>query len=524
HRKFESFTMKDFIDPYFFTTPFEQWKLSSFIETCSGPGFVKRDCLYSYKEGLQNIRKSSEFDDEQKTMALKLIENYKVDKKKCAELLKTHENQVIAHSTRSGILRDRFELLANTARSANSTIYTTFTQADAFVTGHKVQEKQITADYDFLTIDPNSESSQGIKRDLDEVDEEEYDAELTIVGGKSTSWVVNGINIRQKLTGYQETGLPKTRPEYYDVILFTDKNQDGFLGTLEESVVVQMRKEIERKDEKTEDNIEQKIKQFLNNIITRDIKETKENLKLLRNDTFEENFAIFFVNHMIELIEDLNVLLEDMSEGTFIAMVLAPILNRLFIKNKKVWYAKYGETCLRANAEEQNSQKTDDERRSPGEKIDTIITLRNEDEEFSVTEVSGPPSKKDWTHFIGDRLKIIKMSKTLMNRFARLRPNSDIRTVSLYGMQIYLYQVILYEFRLKFSEIYTVKELLRFSIPKTWKDMRNSHEAIIGFLKYEHLLSESSSTIEDFLWKEDNGNEDFRGMTTRTIYTSKCIK
>ncbi|CAG8766887.1 14444_t:CDS:2, partial [Cetraspora pellucida] len=195
-----------------------------------------------------------------------------------------------------------------------------------------------------------------------------------------------------------------------------------------ENVVIQMRKEIERKDDKTKDNIEKKIKSFLNNIITRDIKETKKNLKLQKNDTFEEDFAIFFVNHMIELIEDVNVLLEDMSEGTFIAMVLAPILNRLFIKNKKVWFTKYGETCLRASAEEQNSQKTDDEQRSPGEKIDTIIALRNDDEEFSVTEVSGPPSKKDWSHFIGDRLKIIKMSKTLMNRFARLRPNSDIRT------------------------------------------------------------------------------------------------
>ncbi|CAG8683782.1 8216_t:CDS:1, partial [Cetraspora pellucida] len=39
-----------------------------------------------------------------------------------------------------------------------------------------------------------------------------------------------------------------------------------------------------------------------------------------------------------------------------------------------------------------------------------------------------------------------------------------------------------------------------------------------------HLLSESSSTIEDFLWIEDNSNEEFQGMTTRTVYTSKCMK
>ncbi|RIB20825.1 hypothetical protein C2G38_2178333 [Gigaspora rosea] len=231
--------MKELVDPYFLTTPFEQWKLSSFIETRSGPGFVKRDCLYFYKEGLQNICKSSEFDDEQKAMALKLIEKFKEDKKQCAELLKTRENH---------------QVTARSIRSANSTIYTTFTQADVSVSGLKVQKNQIyefcndypNFDDDFLTTtDLNPESSQGIKHNLDnEVD----DAERSIVGGKSTSWVVNGINIRQRLTEYQETGLPKTRPVYYDVIMFTDKNQDGFLGTLEENVVVQMRKEIERKD------------------------------------------------------------------------------------------------------------------------------------------------------------------------------------------------------------------------------------------------------------------------------------
>ncbi|CAG8742693.1 24309_t:CDS:2, partial [Dentiscutata erythropus] len=256
-------------------------KLSSFIETRSGPGFVKSDCLYFYKEGLHSICKSSEFDDEQKTIVLKLIEKYKVDKKKCAELLKAHENQVIAHSIRSEILKNKLKLLVNTARSANSTIYMTFTQADEFIRN---------------------------KRDLDnEVD----DVERTIVGGKSTSWVVNGISICQRLTEYQETGFPKTKPEYYDTILFTNKNQNGFLETLEENVIVQMHKEIKKKDEKTENNIEKKIKSFLNNIITQNIKKTKENLKLQKNDIFEEDFAKIF----------------DMSEGTFIAMVLAPILN-----------------------------------------------------------------------------------------------------------------------------------------------------------------------------------------------------
>src|ERR1044071_2221798 len=116
-----------------------------------------------------------------------------------------------------------------------------------------------------------------------------------------------------------------------------------------------------------------------------------------------------------------------MSEGTFIVSVLGPILDQFFIKHKADWRAKYGETCLKVSARGYNDQNEDDNCRSPGRKIDTIITLKEEDEEFSVVEVSGPPSKQDWTHFKNDRMKIIKMLKSLMNRLAELRPNSDIR-------------------------------------------------------------------------------------------------
>lgn len=91
----------------------------------------------------------------------------------------------------------------------------------------------------------------------------------------------------------------------------------------------------------------------------------------------------------------------------------------------------------RASADDQNSQKRDEERRSPGRKIDAIVIIKEEKEEFSVTEISGPPAQKDWSHFTGDRMKIVKMLKTLMNRYAMLCPNSDIRIVKLYGMQFY---------------------------------------------------------------------------------------
>ncbi|CAG8448544.1 13409_t:CDS:2 [Funneliformis caledonium] len=109
---------------------------------------------------------------------------------------------------------------------------------------------------------------------------------------------------------------------------------------------------------------EEDIRSLLSKIIDRDIHKTKENLKQQRehNDSFEKKFTLYFINHMIELMDKNNVLLEDLSEGTFITMVLAPILNKIFINNKKDWYVKYGETCLKA--------------------------IKEENEEFSVTEIS----------------------------------------------------------------------------------------------------------------------------------------
>ncbi|CAG8492406.1 13779_t:CDS:2 [Acaulospora colombiana] len=230
------------------------------------------------------------------------------------------------------------------------------------------------------------------------IDEEgdEFNAYLTIVGGKSADWIINGNNIREKLTNYQlEANPPKTHPEYYDIIFFNLNDEGGFLSTLDKGIVAQMRKDIKMAEV---DSKNQEIKLFMKNIIDRDIKKTKENLR---------------------------------------------------------------------------------------KKIDTIICMREEDKEFSVTEVSGPPLKNDWTLFMGDRMKIMKMLKTLMNQFAKLNPSSDITLIRLFGLQAYLNELTIYEFKLKYTEVYTTEAILTFPLPKTWADMVNSDKAIMGLLKYE---------------------------------------
>ncbi|CAJ0752757.1 13063_t:CDS:2, partial [Entrophospora sp. SA101] len=127
--------------------------------------------------------------------------------------------------------------------------------------------------------------------DIDEEDDE-FNADLTIVGGKSIDWIISGINIREKLAKYQlDVNPPKTNPEYYDIIFFNLNDEDGFLGTLDKGIVAQMRKEIRRPEVDTNDNMNQEIKSFLKSIIDRDIKKTKENLNhrnAKKIDSFEK--------------------------------------------------------------------------------------------------------------------------------------------------------------------------------------------------------------------------------------------
>ncbi|CAG8439274.1 6548_t:CDS:2 [Diversispora eburnea] len=131
--------------------------------------------------------------------------------------------------------------------------------------------------------------------------------------------------------------------------LSSASNTSSFLETLGESIVEQMLKDIREKEVEIPNNIKQEIKLLLDRIISRDVNVSKKKLKQRKE---------------IELMEDTNLLLEPISKGTYIISFLAPIINKLFIKNKKSWRIKYGETCLKASAKDCNSHKDDDKRRS----------------------------------------------------------------------------------------------------------------------------------------------------------------
>ncbi|CAG8674336.1 8422_t:CDS:2, partial [Paraglomus brasilianum] len=133
-----------------------------------------------------------------------------------------------------------------------------------------------------------------------------------------------------------------------------------------------------------------------------------------------------------------NALQTDQSEYNYIITFISHIFDFLF-KDLEHIKSMWGEKSLRAAAALLNKKQKDDSRRRSGSKIDLIMMLREIQLEFLVMEVSGPPLEDNHTHFVGDRNKIAKNLKILLNFIRTTYPGNfqEFRKIKLYGIQIY---------------------------------------------------------------------------------------
>nr|CAG8582952.1 5054_t:CDS:2 [Entrophospora candida]CAG8604627.1 7200_t:CDS:2 [Entrophospora candida] len=120
-----------------------------------------------------------------------------------------------------------------------------------------------------------------------------------------------------------------------------------------------------------------------------------------------------------------NSLLKDQSEYNYIINFVSEIYQ--------------GETTLKSSAILKNESLHDDLHRNHGNKIDLIFSIAELQLELSVLEVSGSPTNSDHSHYIGDRNKLAKMLKIILNYIIKKHPGhfEIIRKVRLYGIQIY---------------------------------------------------------------------------------------
>ncbi|POG59201.1 hypothetical protein GLOIN_2v1848312 [Rhizophagus irregularis DAOM 181602=DAOM 197198] len=99
------------------------------------------------------------------------------------------------------------------------------------------------------------------------------------------------------------------------------------------------------KDEETKNSIEDNLKSFLENIIVRDIKQTKEKLKLQEYDTFEKGFAIYFTNPLNFLAilifgigMDCCILFEKLDKFTFVIFGIVTLQNNIYDRSQSAQY------------------------------------------------------------------------------------------------------------------------------------------------------------------------------------------
>ncbi|CAJ0830386.1 16551_t:CDS:2 [Entrophospora sp. SA101] len=108
---------------------------------------------------------------------------------------------------------------------------------------------------------------------------------------------------------------------------------------------------------------------------------------------------------------------KDETEYHYTINYISDIFNTLF-KNDlraKLLDFRWGEAHLKAASICNNHRLLDDQRRDHGNKIDLIIDLIDVPFEISIIEISGSPSEPDHTHYVGDRNKIAKMLKMMLN-------------------------------------------------------------------------------------------------------------
>jgi hypothetical protein len=78
----------------------------------------------------------------------------------------------------------------------------------------------------------------------------------------------------------------------------------------------------------------------------------------------------------------------------------------------------------------------DDERTQAGSKIDIIMLHKILKIAVSVCEVSGPHLKINKTHFLGDRNKLAKNMRSILNSIENTS-STEFKKIKVYGFQVY---------------------------------------------------------------------------------------
>ncbi|CEP15853.1 hypothetical protein [Parasitella parasitica] len=161
---------------------------------------------------------------------------------------------------------------------------------------------------------------------------------------------------------------------------------------------------------------------------------------------------------------------------------------------------KLGEPHLQCAAANTN----DDERTQSGPKIDIILLHQVYQFAISICEISGPNHKANKNHFLGDRNKLAKNMRHILNHIEDASPTpnaTSFKKVKIYGLQVYLNVIYLYSLT-RASEGYSVFLLEKtLTIPTSLSLLQMQLPAFLGWLWnlnfiYNQMITDINSFIE----------------------------
>ncbi|RUO95468.1 hypothetical protein BC936DRAFT_143954 [Jimgerdemannia flammicorona] len=203
--------------------------------------------------------------------------------------------------------------------------------------------------------------------------------------------------------------------------------------------------------------------------------------------------------HFMDLwMDNPNPLLDkDMSEVTQVIDAISPMLKNLFRGKYRI---KWGEIGLEASSFRRNQDVDTNIRRRPGQRTDAILSLRNQlGQELLICEISGPPYDNDLEHFGGDKLKIQKGLRDILNLIAQRAENGDINIfmrLKIYGLQIYGWKAYLYAMDIPHHNLYRFEQVASFRIPQSPEDLLWLPAAIHVLLSLRVWIDQTAEDLE----------------------------
>ncbi|KAF0485242.1 hypothetical protein F8M41_022852 [Gigaspora margarita] len=272
----------------------------------------------------------------------------------------------------------------------------------------------------------------------------DYNDELDKLAKKTTlqsngEWIIgtNKVNVRDLLTLWQnEKKRPHNDLAYYDIIDITPSTNSDFVKKRSKDEFDEMMKYGSPISDINNSDIKELIVEMVKEP---DFQKAVENKFLSTRNDNRKKFTWDFAYQLANSFERKNDLLnENLSERMYREVFFTPIMQSLFQKLREDMKVFFGEISLFASAEDFGLIKNDEEDRSSGRKIDIVWTTSPKIE-FAIGEVSGPPNRRHHPHFLGDKLKIAKMLKVMLNKIVRIigGVGESLSLLKLYGLQIY---------------------------------------------------------------------------------------